>query len=98
MRSLGSLVTRLAPGVGPLPFEKGPKAGGAIKVKLKGFRCREKEGLGFQMFDSCWPRDSAGFVRPLHTLCLCEASTVPELAEFPFSAPSRASSFSIKTP
>lgn len=44
------------------------RQGGGIKGKLKGFRllpqCRVKEGLGFQMFDSCWPKGLAGFYTP----------------------------------
>ena len=72
------------PGAGSRPFTlpEGSKGReGAIKGKLKGFhllpQCRERAGLGFQIFDSCWPRGSAGFVRPFHTLSLQEASTVP---------------------
>ena len=54
-----------------MPFREGFKGRGERSRKVEGFSpsssCSEREGLGFQMFDSCWPTGSAGFVRPLHT-------------------------------
>ena len=82
-----------------LCLPEGSKSGGAIRGKLKGFHllpeCRAREGLGFQAFDSCWPRGSEGFVRPSHTLSRGDPA---DAWSFPFAAPGRASAFNTKTP
>lgn len=82
LRSLGCRFGTYLPGPGgrPCTLPEGSKGREEQSGKLKGFHlaeCREREGLGFQMFDSCWPRGSKGFVRPLHTLSFREAAAVP---------------------
>lgn len=64
-RRLGVPGTHL-PGTGgrPFPFREGSRGKEDHQRKVEGFSpssARGKGGAGFQLFDSCWPKGSAGF-------------------------------------